>query len=644
MPVIIVVCLAMGAAAGAVNGLLVTRLGLPSLAVTIGTLTLYRGLANIVLGPISVSSFPTGLTSVGVNGFLGIPSVSWSVAIFVGLAIATGVMLKMSSLGRSLYAIGLNQEAAFHAGIRVKRIKMSLFVLSGLICSAVGILYAFELSSAAENIGIGFELQVVTIVLLGGVSIFGGKGSILGVALAAIVYGLLRSALLLTSSFNENDFQVVSGGLLILSVLIPNVAAFTRRGREVIDRRRNRGLAATVSAGGRDRCAMAEALRLAAVDLGAESGRVVVGRFDGDVVELEVSHRFENRPLRLPDGLHWNAPGLFAEILHGLAASARAGRLDGIGVDGWGCDYALLDGAGRMLGLPFHYRDERTSPAVITGAHARVDRDELYRRTGIQTMAINTVFQLTAEAAGAAAAVAQRIALIPDLIALWLTGTLANEETNASTTGLLEAHGPCWAIDLIQRLGLPAAPFAGEVTAPGVDLGPVLDFHREAAGLAVGVPVRTVAGHDTASAFVAAPLAGRDGAVLSSGTWSLLGVELAEPELGPEAAALNLTNERGINGTIRLLRNVMGLWLVQECRRAWRAEGTERDYEELHALAREASPDVGLFDPDHHTLLRGGDMPARIGGVLDATGQPTPRSPADCCARFSSRWRASTGG
>jgi rhamnose transport system permease protein len=249
MPLIIVVCLLMGTAAGAVNGFLVTRVGLPSLAVTIGTLTLYRGLANVVLGPISVSSFPSGYTGVGVNGFLGISSISWSVAVFVLLAIATGVMLRMTSLGRSLYAIGLNQEAAFYAGIRVKRIKMSLFVLSGFVCAAVGILYAFELASAAENIGIGFELQVVTIVLLGGVSIFGGRGSILGVALAAAVYALLRSALLLTSSFNENDFQVVSGGLLILSVLGPNLATFTRRGRELMARRRGRGAAAAASTG-----------------------------------------------------------------------------------------------------------------------------------------------------------------------------------------------------------------------------------------------------------------------------------------------------------------------------------------------------------------------------------------------------------
>jgi rhamnose transport system permease protein len=249
MPLIFLVVLLVGAAAGLLNGLLVTRAGLPSLAVTIGTLTLYRGLANVILGPVSVSNFPSSYTSVGVNGFLGIPWLSWSVAIFLVLAIATGVMLKLTSLGRSLYAIGLNEEAAFHAGIRVKRIKLGLFVLSGVVCSAVGMLYAFELSSAAENIGIGFELQVVTIVLLGGVSIFGGKGTILGVALAALVYAGLRSALLLTPSFNENDFQVVSGGLLILSVLIPNASSFAARVRILLARRRARGALGSVADG-----------------------------------------------------------------------------------------------------------------------------------------------------------------------------------------------------------------------------------------------------------------------------------------------------------------------------------------------------------------------------------------------------------
>jgi rhamnulokinase len=372
---------------------------------------------------------------------------------------------------------------------------------------------------------------------------------------------------------------------------------------------------------------MAETLRLAAVDLGAESGRVVAGRFDGDRIELEVAHRFPNQPVRLPDGLHWNAPGLLTEILHGLGHAATTAPLHGIGVDGWGCDYALLDGAGRMLGLPFHYRDERTTPEAVSRAHARVGRSELYRRTGIQTMPINTVFQLRAEATGAAASVAERIALIPDLIALWLTGTLANEETIASTTGLLGAHGRHWAVDLVGRLGLPRRPFTGEVTPPGVELGPVLSAHADVAGPATGTVVRTVAAHDTASAFVAAPLTGEHGAVLSSGTWSLLGVELDEPALGPDAAALNLTNERGIGGTTRLLRNVMGLWLVQECRRAWHARGMRSDYDQLQALARDAAPEVPLFDPDHHELLHGGDMPARIAAVLAGTGQQPPADP-----------------
>lgn len=233
---IFVVCLVIGAIAGLINGVLITRVGLPSLAVTIGTLTLYRGLANVILGASTVSNFPAPFNNLGVTGFLGISWLSWSVAIFLALAVVTGVVLRMTPFGRSLYAIGLSQEAAFHAGMRVKRTKLLLFVLSGVVSAAVGLLYAFELSSAGENIGIGFELQVITIVLLGGVSIFGGKGTILGVALAAFVYAGLRSALLLTSSFNENDFEVVSGGLLILSVLIPNAASFVQRARALMRR------------------------------------------------------------------------------------------------------------------------------------------------------------------------------------------------------------------------------------------------------------------------------------------------------------------------------------------------------------------------------------------------------------------------
>ncbi len=365
---------------------------------------------------------------------------------------------------------------------------------------------------------------------------------------------------------------------------------------------------------------------LAAVDLGAESGRVVVAYLSDESVSLEVVHRFANRPIRLHDGLHWNLPGIFTDLLEGLArAASAAGPLDGIAIDAWGVDYALLDDAGRMLGLPYHYRDGRVTVEVVERTYQRVPRSELYARTGIQTLPINTIFQLVSEPGAAAAAA--RIALIPELLGLWLSGELVNEVTIASTTGLLEARRRRWASDLIARLGIPERPFGGEPTEPGGLLGRVLPQHAAAAGAAAGAPVWIVAAHDTASAFVAAPLAGPDAAVLSSGTWSLVGLEIDEPCLGPDAAASNLTNERGLDGRIRLLRNVMGLWLLQECRREWRATGAAYDYDTLHRLARAAAPDVALFDPDHDSLLRGGQTRARIAAACTAAGEAAPADP-----------------
>jgi rhamnulokinase len=362
----------------------------------------------------------------------------------------------------------------------------------------------------------------------------------------------------------------------------------------------------------------------AAVDLGAESGRVVLGRFDGRAMSVEVVHRFANRAVALPDGLHWNLLGLFADTLDGLARAAQHGPLDGVGVDAWGVDYALLDGSQRLLGLPFHYRDARTR-GMVERVHAVVSREELYAVTGIQTMAINTIYQLMADAGGPALMAAQRIALLPDLFALWLTGELANEITAASTTGLLDARGGGWARAIAGRLPFPAAPFAGGLAQPGTALGPLLAAHADRAGRACGARVWTVAGHDTASAFVAAPLRpGRRAAVLSSGTWSLLGMEIAEPCLGPDAAAANLTNERGLDGTTRLLGNVMGLWLLEECRRSWTRAGVSCDYAELHALAAAARPDVALFDPDHELLMAPGEMPERIAALCRGSGQPAP--------------------
>jgi rhamnulokinase len=331
-------------------------------------------------------------------------------------------------------------------------------------------------------------------------------------------------------------------------------------------------------------------VEFAAIDLGASSGRVVCGRFDGSAVALEECHRFVNRPVRLPDGLRWNLLHLFAEAVGAL----RGRSLSGVGVDTWGVDYALLDERGRVLGLPFHYRDERTEG---------IARVEGYDVTGIQDMPINTVYQLLAEQGSPALRAAHSIALVPDLLAYWLSGELANERTNASTTALLDARTGEWAHDIIAHVGLPTRLF-GALVEPGTSLGRVLGHHE------IDAPVYTVASHDTASAYVAAPLRDEHSAVLSSGTWSLLGLELPGPVFSDPA----LTNERGIDGTIRLLKNVMGLWLEQECARVWDA-----GFPELQRAAREVTGEVPVFDPDDERFLRGGDMPAL---VAEACGRP----------------------
>lgn len=355
---------------------------------------------------------------------------------------------------------------------------------------------------------------------------------------------------------------------------------------------------------------MPETPAYAAIDLGASTGRVLTGRLDGGRIELQEVHRFPNRPTLLPDGLRWNLLHLYTESLEALRG---AGPLAGVGVDTWGVDYALLDDCGRVLGLPFHYRDGRTA-GMVDRAFARVPQSELYAVTGIQTMAINTVFQLLADEGTPALAAASRIALVPDLLAYWLSGELANERTAASTTGLLDAHTGAWSRRLVDRLGLPR--IFGTLVDPGTALGPL----RSALDLGTAT-VAAVAGHDTASAFVAAPLRGEPSAILSSGTWSLLGLELPHPVLDDAAREANLTNERGIDGTTRLLKNVMGLWLEQECARVWGA-----DHAELYAEATRAPADVAVFDPDDETFLQPGDMPARIAAACLRTGQRCPET------------------
>jgi rhamnulokinase len=361
----------------------------------------------------------------------------------------------------------------------------------------------------------------------------------------------------------------------------------------------------------------------AAADLGAESGRVIVGRLTGERLALEEVHRFANTPVSLPDGLHWNTLALFEHLKSGLSQAAVShGPLAGIGIDTWGVDYGLLDGSLRLLGIPYHYRDVRTEGMPELAA-ARLSPGQRYARTGTQTMPINTVFQLLAERDGAALQVAEHIALIPDLLGLWLTGVLVNESTIASTTGLLDARTGGWSTEVAEALGLPTRMFRRGTVEPGTLLAPV----RAGIEAVAGVPVWNVAAHDTASAFVAAPVASPDSAILSSGTWSLLGVEIDAPVLHGDAEAFNLTNERGIDGSIRLLRNVMGLWLLQECRRHWSQLGLDLDYAELERLAGHRSEEDPLFDPDHPDLLRWGDMPSRIARLCEQGGETAPQGP-----------------
>jgi rhamnulokinase len=347
----------------------------------------------------------------------------------------------------------------------------------------------------------------------------------------------------------------------------------------------------------------------AAVDLGASSGRVILGRLRDGGLRLREVHRFANEPVRLPDGLHWDITGLYRDVLHGLR---RSGAATSIGVDSWAVDYGLLDAAGRLVGLPYHYRDSRTD-----GLRVPVAPGELYRTTGIQHLPFNTIYQLLAD--GGPPGGAATLLLIPDLLGYWLTGQVGAERTNASTTGLYDVRTGDWSAPLVARLGLPA-DLLPPLRDPGLVIGPLLPHVRAELG---GNPmVLAVGSHDTASAVAAIPAAGGGPfAYISCGTWSLVGVELAAPVLTEASRAANFSNETGVGGTIRYLRNVMGLWLLQECERAWSRAG---DTAQLLAEAAAAVPFAALIDADDPVFLPPGDMPARIDAYCTRTGQRPP--------------------
>ncbi len=361
----------------------------------------------------------------------------------------------------------------------------------------------------------------------------------------------------------------------------------------------------------------------AAVDLGASSGRVMIGRAGPRTLELREVHRFANEPVVLPDGLHWDVLGLYREIVNGLRACGHeAGQVRGIGVDSWGVDYGLLDETGSLIGAPFHYRDRRTA-AAVPAVHAVVPFERLYARTGTQFQPFNTVYQLTAEGGTPRFAAARTVLLIPDLIGYWLSGTVAAEETNASTTGVFDIGRRSWATDMLDELGLPRGIFPS-TTRPGQVVGPLRPDVVAEAGLTKAPELAHVGSHDTASAVVGVPAEGPDFAYIACGTWALVGVELERPILTEASRAANFTNELGVDGRIRYLRNVMGLWLLQESLRTWEHAGVPSDLAGLLAAAAEVPSGGPQFDVDDAVFLPPGDMPARISQAVRQAGGAPP--------------------
>ncbi|MCM3658914.1 rhamnulokinase [Agromyces mediolanus] len=367
---------------------------------------------------------------------------------------------------------------------------------------------------------------------------------------------------------------------------------------------------------------------VAAVDLGATSGRVVLGRVGPDTLEATTVARFPNTPVFAGDGLHWNLLGLYGDVLAGLREAFRqASGIASIGIDSWAVDYGLLR-QGRLLGIPFHYRDERTARGVAA-VHERMPHAELFARNGLQFLPFNTLYQLAAEPAEVLA-VADRALLVPDLLAYWLTGEARAELTNASTTGLLDWSAQAWDDALIAGVGLP--PGARELLPPLIAPGERVGALRPAVADSLGgtADVVAVGSHDTASAVVAVPMRADAAVYISCGTWGLVGVEVEHPVRTPEALAANFTNEGGVDGRVRLLHNVMGLWILSETVRGWEREGHAIELPALLAAAAEVPAEsVPVFDVDDPRFLPPGDMPERIRAWCAERGLAAPATRAE---------------
>lgn len=369
--------------------------------------------------------------------------------------------------------------------------------------------------------------------------------------------------------------------------------------------------------------------KMLAIDLGASSGRGIVGSFDGKRITLNENHRFSNDPVIVNGRMYWDILRIFHEIKQSITKTVIAKeQIASIGIDTWGVDYALLDSHGRMLANPVHYRDTRTD-GMVSDADSFISREELYGITGIQQMNFNTVYQLLTELRDDPDrfSLAARVLNIPDLLNYFLTGEMQNEYTILSTGALLDAATRDFSDTVLQKTGIPRNLF-GKIVQPGNRIGKLLPQVQEETGK-TDATIVNVASHDTASAVVAVPTQKKDFIFISSGTWSLMGTELHAPMISTDTAKYGFANEGGVLGTIRFLKNIMGLWLIQESRRQWKREGTEYSFAELEALARQSVPFRSFINPDDPSFATPGNLPERIREYCRRTGQPIPETVGD---------------
>lgn len=364
-----------------------------------------------------------------------------------------------------------------------------------------------------------------------------------------------------------------------------------------------------------------------AFDLGASSGRALLGRLNGGKIEVEELHRFPNDPVQVGDRLHWDILRLYHEIKQGLLKAKHRGvTLTSIGIDSWAVDFGFIGRGGELLANPYHYRDGHTEGAMENLLH-NVPASVIFGRTGIQFLPFNTIFQLYAlkEAHSPLLQEGNRLLMIPDLLRYFLTGQMHNEFTNATTTQLYNPALDRWDPVLLKLLDLPQSWFDGAPLKPGDPAGMLRASVCEELGIGP-IPVTAVAEHDTGSAVVAVPAMERSFAYLSCGTWSLMGTEVEKPVINEMTQKLNFTNEGGAYGTFRLLKNIMGLWMLQECRREWEREGHSYSFTELVHMAEQAEAFQSFIEPDDETFLAPGDMPARIADYCRNTGQQPPKT------------------